>query len=77
MENSDFKNYIEKPTYHFDVSMGIYVFNKNVVNVIPKGEKMDMPELILKLKQLNKKLSATARIITGWILEELMIMKKR
>ena len=54
MENSDFKNYIEKPTYHFDVSMGIYVFNKNVVNVIPKGEKMDMPELILKLKQLNK-----------------------
>lgn len=61
MENSDFKNYIEKPTYHFDVSMGIYVFNKNVVNVIPKGEKMDMPELILKLKQLNKKIKCYSK----------------
>lgn len=56
IENGDFKNYIEKPTYYFDVSMGIYVFNKSVVSLIPKGEKMDMPELILKLKQSNKKI---------------------
>ena len=56
VENLNFKNYIEKPTYFFDVSMGIYVFNKSVVSVIPKGEKMDMPELILKLKQLGKKI---------------------
>ncbi len=56
IDGDDFKNYIEKPTYCFDVSMGIYVFNKKVVDVIPKGRKMDMPELILELRKQNRKI---------------------
>ncbi len=55
-ENYEFKNYIEKPTYVFDVSMGIYVMNKNIVDLIPKNEKMDLPELVLKTQKFKKKI---------------------
>jgi NDP-sugar pyrophosphorylase family protein len=51
-----FIDYIEKPTYYFDVSMGIYVFNRSVVSYIPKNERMDIPDLIKKLKENNKKI---------------------
>jgi NDP-sugar pyrophosphorylase family protein len=51
-----FSNYIEKPTYSFMVSMGVYIFNKGVVSHIPENEKMDMPDLILKLKRENRKI---------------------
>lgn len=53
---NNFVNYIEKPTYKFDVSMGIYVFNRSVLEYIPKNEKMDIPDLILKLKENNKRI---------------------
>lgn len=56
IKDNEFKNYIEKPTYCFDVSMGIYIFNKNILEYIPKDERMDMPELILRLKKENKKI---------------------
>jgi len=55
-QENNFVNYIEKPTYNFDVSMGIYVFNKSVIEYIPKNERMDIPDLILKLKENNKKI---------------------
>jgi NDP-sugar pyrophosphorylase family protein len=54
IENGRFQNYIEKPTYHFDVSMGIYMFNKGVIGAIPRDQRLDMPELILKLKSLGR-----------------------
>ncbi|AEV70396.1 sugar phosphate nucleotidyltransferase [Acetivibrio clariflavus] len=54
--DNNFVDYIEKPTYKFDVSMGIYVFNKSIVKYIPKNEKMDIPDLILKLKENNKRI---------------------
>ena len=41
--------YIEKPTYHFNVSMGIYVFEPSVLEYIPNGEHLDFPDLVLKL----------------------------
>jgi len=41
--------YIEKPTYHFHVSMGIYVFEPRVLAFIPKNEYLDFPDLVLKL----------------------------
>jgi NDP-sugar pyrophosphorylase family protein len=55
-ENGELTNYIEKPTYHYDVSMGIYIFNKNIIDLIPKNTKMDMPELIMKIKQSGGKI---------------------
>ncbi|MCJ7657723.1 MAG: sugar phosphate nucleotidyltransferase, partial [Anaerolineales bacterium] len=41
--------YIEKPTYDFFVSMGIYIFDPRVLNYIPHNEYLDFPDLVLKL----------------------------
>lgn len=38
--------YIEKPTYDYSVSMGVYVFEPRVLNYIPKGEYLDFPNLV-------------------------------
>jgi NDP-sugar pyrophosphorylase family protein len=41
--------YIEKPTFLYSVSMGIYVFEKKVLDWIPAKKYLDFPELIQKL----------------------------
>jgi NDP-sugar pyrophosphorylase family protein len=41
--------YIEKPMLSYSVSMGIYVFEKKVLNWIPSQKYLDFPELIQKL----------------------------
>jgi NDP-sugar pyrophosphorylase family protein len=43
--------YIEKPTYDFQVSMGIYVFEPRVLSYIPYNQYLDFPDLVLKLIQ--------------------------
>jgi NDP-mannose synthase len=48
-ENGNIKNYIEKPEYSFNVSMGVYVFKKEVLNLIPEKTKYDLPQLVQKL----------------------------
>jgi len=40
------KEYIEKPTLSYDVSTGIYVFNKKVLSFIKKNKRFDLPELV-------------------------------
>lgn len=47
--NGTLTSYIEKPTYHYQVSMGIYVFSPRALRYIPDGTYFDFPELILKL----------------------------
>jgi NDP-sugar pyrophosphorylase family protein len=47
--SDEITGYIEKPTYEFHVSMGIYVFEPRVLSYIPKGEYMDFPDLVLRL----------------------------
>lgn len=41
--------YIEKPTYHYRVSMGIYVFDPRVLQYVQPGTHIDFNELIWKL----------------------------
>jgi len=41
-------DYIEKPTYSFLVSMGLYVIKKKAIEKLPKGQRLDLPELVLK-----------------------------
>ncbi len=41
--------YIEKPTYEFLVSMGIYVFEPRVLSYIPCNQYLDFPELVLRM----------------------------
>jgi len=48
-------NYIEKPTYHFAVSMGINVFSKNAIEALVRhGEYLDIPQLMLQLKEAGQ-----------------------
>jgi NDP-sugar pyrophosphorylase family protein len=42
-------DYIEKPNQYFQVSMGIYVFNKEVLNYIEPQKHLDFPELVQRL----------------------------
>lgn len=51
-------DYIEKPTYHYLVSMGIYLFEPEVLRYIPKNEHLDLPELVIKLMQDGQKVNA-------------------
>lgn len=41
--------YTEKPTYEFLVSMGIYVFEPTVLAYIGREERLDFPDLVLRL----------------------------
>ena len=47
--------YIEKPTYDFQVSMGVYVFEPAVLKYIPPGQYFDFPNLILRLLEAGER----------------------
>lgn len=47
--------YIEKPTYDFHVSMGVYVFEPRVLQYIPHNQYLDFPNLVLKLIAAGEK----------------------
>lgn len=47
--NHEVVGYIEKPTYDFYVSMGIYVFEPRILSYIPRHEYLDFPDLVLNL----------------------------
>ncbi|MBU2567422.1 MAG: nucleotidyltransferase family protein, partial [Elusimicrobia bacterium] len=53
----NFTDYIEKPSYSFYVSTGIYILNKACISYIRKNEVLGMPELILRLKNNNEKIN--------------------
>jgi NDP-mannose synthase len=48
-------SYIEKPTINYDVSMGFYVMEPDILKFINKGERFDLPELIKQLIIKKKK----------------------
>jgi NDP-sugar pyrophosphorylase family protein len=45
--------YLEKPTYRYSVSTGVYVFEPEILEYIPPSERFDLPDLILKLIALH------------------------
>jgi len=47
--------YIEKPSYDYSVSMGIYVFEPAILTYIPKGKYYDFPDLVKKLIGIGEK----------------------
>jgi NDP-sugar pyrophosphorylase family protein len=42
-------NYTEKPTHHYRVSMGIYVFEPRVLDFVRPNECLDLPDLMKRL----------------------------
>jgi len=51
------KDYIEKPSYHYSVSTGIYIFEPTVLQIIERGKHLDLPELVLHLLSQSKKVN--------------------
>src|SRR5574341_319971 len=56
--NSCINGYIEKPTYDYVVSMGIYVFEPRVLDFIPHNQYLDFPDLVLELIAAGEKVVA-------------------
>jgi NDP-sugar pyrophosphorylase family protein len=50
--------YIEKPSYHYTVSTGIYVFQPEVLAYIPRQQRLDLPELVLTLLGAGQRVAA-------------------
>jgi dTDP-glucose pyrophosphorylase len=44
----------EKPSHHFFVNAGVYVFKPEVLEFIPKNQVFDMPQLFERLLELKK-----------------------
>jgi NDP-sugar pyrophosphorylase family protein len=57
-EKNTVTDYIEKPIHHFNVSMGIYAFNREAINYIPQHKRFDFPDLIGVLLKNNQKVMA-------------------
>jgi NDP-sugar pyrophosphorylase family protein len=57
-EGGRVRGYMEKPTYEYTVSTGIYIFEPGIREYIPCQQQMDMPELILGLLQAGQTVRA-------------------
>ncbi len=55
-ERADFEEIIEKPDYHFIVNSGVYVLEPEVVDLIPKNQQIDMPDLLVLAKKKGFKI---------------------
>jgi NDP-sugar pyrophosphorylase family protein len=55
-QNKDLKiiAFREKPTYHFDVNMGIYVFSKKILDYIPEDTHLGFDQLMHTLMAKNE-----------------------
>ena len=57
--DGDLVSYKEKPSYFYDFGMGVNILNVNDVRrlLVKKGEHLDMPDLMLLLKEKGLKVS--------------------
>lgn len=56
-EDGWLKDYIEKPTYHYAVSTGIYIFEPDVLKFVKHAQRLDLPDLVLRLVQEGHKVN--------------------
>ena len=54
-EDFQLKQYVEKPTLKYDVSMGIYMFEPEILSFIEPNEYLDFPDLVLTLMKAGRK----------------------
>lgn len=59
--------YREKPIFDFNVSTGVYIFDKSILKYIPKNKYFDFPSLVNKLLTHGKKVIPFE--ITGYWLD--------
>lgn len=65
-DSGDLLAYKEKPRYEYLVSMGVNVFNKSALDFVKYGEYLDIPTLMMALKDGGKKVS-TFRQDCEWL----------
>ena len=51
--------YREKPRFPGDVSMGVYMFSRQALDLVPAGEYMDIPTLVTRLVQEGREVRAS------------------
>jgi NDP-sugar pyrophosphorylase family protein len=56
-QKNELIKYVEKPDLDYKVSMGIYLFEPEILKYIPKGERFDFPELMSILLKNGEKVS--------------------
>lgn len=52
--DGEFDGYREKPTFQFDVSMGVNVISRSAMKHLRRGKHLDMPDLVLKVHRDRK-----------------------
>ncbi len=57
----------EKPNFNLLANTGMYVMNRDVIKNIPKNKKFDLPQLIHKLKKLNKRIGVFPVSEEAWV----------
>lgn len=58
LEGQLIREYVEKPSHDYKVSMGIYVFDPGILEWIPRGKHLDFPDLINHLLAAGEKVRA-------------------
>ena len=48
-DSASVTGYSEKPTLNYEVSMGVYCFAPRAIELIQPGERLDFPDLVLRL----------------------------
>jgi NDP-sugar pyrophosphorylase family protein len=66
-ENDRVTNYLEKPSFQYAVSTGVYIFEPAVLEHIPRGERYDLPDLVLRL--IERGLNVGRYAATGYWLD--------
>lgn len=51
------KDYVEKPVYDYSVSTGVYIFEPEILNYIQKGQRLDLPELVMRLLKSRRQVN--------------------
>ena len=66
-ENQNIVRFEEKPTIEYKVSMGVYVFEKNLINSIPKNKYFGFDQLIHQM--IRQKLKINTYLHDGYWLD--------
>lgn len=57
-EHSRIVGWKEKPSVDYLVSTGIYVFSRKALSLLPRGESVDLPDFLLRLRSAGRLVSA-------------------
>lgn len=56
-ESGEFQGFSEKPTFHYDVSMGVNVIGASAMKYVVAGKRLDMPDLVLQVHRSGGKVA--------------------